>query len=82
MIVALLHGLWGRIGPTLLAIGAVLAAIATFGASQRRAGRQEAKAESTQEALRAGKVRHDVEDGVRRDGPGAADRLRNRWSRD
>ncbi|PWC89849.1 hypothetical protein TSH100_04225 [Azospirillum sp. TSH100] len=82
MIAALLRGLWGRIGPTLLIVGAVLAAVATFGASQRRAGRQEAAAESTQEALRAAEVRHDVEDAVRRDGPGATDRLRNRWARD
>lgn len=82
MIAVLLRGFWGRIGPTLLIVGAVLAAIATFGASQRRVGRREAEAESTQEALRAAEVRHGVEDAVRRDGPGAAERLRNRWCRD
>lgn len=82
MIVALLHGLWGRIGPTLLIIGAVLATIATFGASQRRAGRQEAAVESNQEALRAGKVRHGIEDDLRRHPAGAAERLRDQWSRD
>ncbi|MBP2233142.1 hypothetical protein J2847_006477 [Azospirillum agricola] len=74
--------LWARIGPTLIAAGVMLVAIATFGASQRRAGREQAAAESTREALRAAEVRHDVEDDLRRAGPGAADRLRDRWARD
>ncbi|MGF7175836.1 hypothetical protein [Azospirillum doebereinerae] len=79
---AILAALWGRVGPILIAIGAVLLAIVTFGAAQRRAGRQDAAAEATTQTLQNAQVRHDIEDDLRRAGPGAADRLRDQWSRD
>ncbi len=76
-----LAGVWGRIGPILAAVGAILLAIATFGAVQRRAGRQEAAAEQTEKTLKAVEIRHAIDDDVRRSG-GAADRLRRDWGRD
>jgi len=80
---ALLAALWGRVGPILIAAGLLLAAIVTFGAVQRRAGRRDAAAESTTQSLRNVQVRHDIEDDLRRAGPGAAERLRgDGWIRD
>jgi len=81
-VIALVTALWGRIGPWLIVAGALLAAIVTFGAVQRRAGRQDAAAETATQALRNTEVRHGIEDDLRRAGPGAADRLRDQWSRD
>lgn len=77
----LLVGLWGRIGPILAVVGALLLAIATFGAFQRRAGRRQAAAEQTEKTLKAAETRREIDDDVRRSG-GAADRLRREWSRD
>ncbi|MGF7177006.1 hypothetical protein [Azospirillum doebereinerae] len=78
----LLAALWGRVGPTLIAAGLLLAAIVSFGAVQRRAGRRDAAVKSTTYSLWNAQVRHDIEDDLRRAGPGAADRLRDEWSRD
>lgn len=79
---ALLAGLWGRFAPWLAAAAAILLAVVTFGASQRRAGRAEERSRQTEDTIKAVEVRHGVEDIVRRDPAGAAGRLRDRWSRD
>jgi hypothetical protein len=76
-----LAGLWGRIGPTLAAVGALLLALATFGAFQRRAGRRDAAAEQTEKTHKAAETRREIDDDVRRSG-GAAGRLRREWGRD
>jgi hypothetical protein len=81
-VTALLAGLWGRAAPWLAAAAAILLAVVTLGATQRRAGRAEERARQTAETIKAVEVRHEVEDTVRRDPAGAADRLRGRWSRD
>lgn len=73
---------WGRAVAGLILASLVLAGIATFGALQRRAGRQDAVLESTIQALRAAEVRHGIEDDLRRHSAGAAERLRDQWSRD
>lgn len=73
---------WGRMAAVLILASLVLAGIVTFGALQRRAGRQDAVLESTTQALRNAKVRHDIEDDLRRHPAGAAERLRDEWSRD
>ncbi|QCN97982.1 hypothetical protein D3093_15160 (plasmid) [Azospirillum argentinense] len=67
--------------PVMIAAGAVLAAVAAWGAAQRQAGRRDAAAEAATDALHNAEVRHEIEDAVRRTG-GAAKRLRDVWSRD
>lgn len=79
----MLSVLWGRVGPYVLGVGAIALALLTFGKAQRRAGRAEVEAENTRQALNNVEVRREVEDDIRRAGPGsAADRLRGDWSRD
>ncbi|WP_109048411.1 hypothetical protein [Azospirillum sp. TSA6c] len=73
---------WGRVAAGLILASLVLAGIATFGALQRQAGRQDAALESTTQALRNAEVRHGIEDDLRRHPAGAAKRLREQWSRD
>jgi hypothetical protein len=73
---------WGRAAAGLIVASLVLAGIVTFGALQRQAGRQDAAFESTTQALRNAEVRHGIEDDLRRHPAGAADRLRDQWSRD
>lgn len=73
---------WGRAAAGLILAGMVLAGIVTFGALQRQAGRQDAALESTTQALRNAEVRHGIEDDLRRHPAGAAERLRDQWSRD
>ncbi|KAA0578840.1 hypothetical protein FZ983_15955 [Azospirillum sp. B21] len=73
---------WGRAAAGLILASLVLAGIVTFGALQRQAGRQDAVLESTTQALRNAEVRHGIEDDLRRHPAGAAERLRDQWSRD
>jgi uncharacterized membrane protein YhiD involved in acid resistance len=73
---------WGRVAAGLILASLVLAGIATFGALQRRAGRQDAVLESTTQALRNAEVRHGIEDDLRQHPAGVAERLRDQWSRD
>ncbi|WP_049975829.1 hypothetical protein [Azospirillum sp. B506] len=73
---------WGRAAAGLILASLVLAGIVTFGALQRRAGQQDAALESTTQALRNAEVRHGIEDDLRRHPAGAAERLRDQWSRD
>lgn len=80
-LVSIVSGWWARLVPFLIAAGAVLAAVAAWGAAQRQAGRRDAAAESASDALHNAEVRHEIEDSVRRTG-GAAERLRDGWSRD
>lgn len=73
---------WDRATAGLILASLVLAGIASFGALQRQAGRQDAALESTTQALRNAEVRHGIEDDLRRHPAGAAERLRDQWSRD
>lgn len=66
----------------LLALGVALVAGALFLLRVFTAGRNAERAAQTRRTLEAVETRHDVEDDVRRAGPGtAADRLRE-WQRD
>lgn len=82
MLAVLATGWWGRTAAGLILAGLVLAGIATFGALQRHAGRQDAALKSTTQTLKNAEVRHGIEDDVRRHPAGAAERLRDQWSRD
>ena len=72
-----LRWLWGAL--------AAVAALMAYGASQRRSGareeRAEAEKEALEQALEAERIRNDIEDDIRRDGADPRDRLRNDWSR-
>lgn len=80
-LVSIVSGWWARLVPVMIAAGALLAAVAAWGAAQRQAGRRDAAAESAADALHNAEARHEIEDAVRRTG-GAAERLRDGWSRD
>lgn len=73
-----------RLKATLAAIGAALLALITFGASQRRRGRQEGVERVSHRAKLAAESRkekrNEINDNVA--AGGAADRLRKDWSRD
>ncbi|MGA1860313.1 hypothetical protein VH569_30385 [Azospirillum sp. 11R-A] len=73
---------WSRVAAGLILASVMLAGIATFGALQRRAGRQDAALQSTTQTLRNAEVRHGIEDDLRRHPAGTAERLRDQWSRD
>ncbi|CAO3351948.1 hypothetical protein [Azospirillum melinis] len=73
---------WGQAVAGLILASMVLAGIVTFGALQRQAGRRDAVLESTTQALRNAEVRHGIEDDLRQHPVGAAERLRDQWSRD
>lgn len=65
----------------LASIGAAIAAVWAIYARGKAAERQRAQAEAMREALRRREVRDAVENDVARE-PDAAERLRQRWSRD
>lgn len=77
----ILSALRGRAAPCLLAAGAILAAILTFGASQRRAGRQQAEADATARTLEAVEKAHEVDRRVDAADDAELKRLRRKWTR-
>lgn len=73
----ILSALWARIAPYALGVLGILAAVLTFGWSQRRAGKAEAKAEATTRTLEIKDAQQQAAARAPVDRDGVVDRLRN-----
>lgn len=78
----MLHTLWLRLAPYVLAAAAALAVALGLYARGRQAGKAAEQARQTASVIRSTEIRREVENGIRSDGPGLARERLRAWTRD